>query len=246
LGTNLASVPNGNTTTAGPLRARVYVDGFNFYYGAVKGTVGRKWLDFRRFGERIIPAGAVFDELHYFTTRIAARPNDPDAPTRQDAFLRAIATLEGVFVHEGSFKATKKRRQLVDPQPMGRTRKGKPTAPYRSLEDLGWPRNAWTYNTEEKQSDVNLAVKLVADCLDDLFDVAVVISDDTDLSAPIVLARDRGKRVVVLSPRGYVLDDLASDERDRRTIHRGVLEACQMPDPLALADGTAIHKPESW
>lgn len=55
------------------MRARVYVDGFNFYYGAVRSGRGKKWLDFRRFGERLIPSGSAFDELHYFTTRVTAR-----------------------------------------------------------------------------------------------------------------------------------------------------------------------------
>jgi hypothetical protein len=74
----------------------------------------------------------------------SARPNDPDAPTRQDTFLRAIASLEGVFVHEGSFKATLKRRQLVDPQPTGRSPKGRAAGPYVPLATLGWPSQAWT------------------------------------------------------------------------------------------------------
>lgn len=228
------------------MRARIYVDGFNFYYGAVRGTKGRKWLDFRKFGERIIPKQATFDELHYFTTRVSARPNDLDAPTRQDAFLRALASLSGVFVHEGSFKATLKRRQLVDPQPRATSRKGRPAGPYVPLAHLGWPTHAWTYNTEEKQSDVNLAVKLVADCLDGFVEVAVVVSDDTDLSTPVSLVRQRGCRVLILSPRGYWLKDLAPDQRDLRKIHPGVLEACQMPNPLVLASGAKIHKPKSW
>ena len=228
------------------VRARVYVDGFNFYYGAVRGTQGRKWLDFRKFGERIIPGGAALDEVHYFTTRVSARPNDPDGPTRQDALLRALKTLRGVHVHEGSIKATLKRRTLVDPQPTRTNRKGRPIGPYVSLASLGWPSHAWTYNTEEKQSDVNLAVKLVSDCLDGLIDVAVVVSDDTDLSTPVAVVRARGCRVLILSPRGYWLRDLAPDPRDLRRIHTGVLEACQMPDPIVLAGGGTIRKPRGW
>jgi uncharacterized LabA/DUF88 family protein len=228
------------------MRARVYVDGFNFYYGAVRGAKNRKWLDFRKFSERIIPAAASLDEVHYFTTRVTARPSDPDAPTRQDAFLRALKTLDRVFVHEGSFKATLKRRTLVDPQPTGTGRKGRPAGPYVPLATLGWPSSAWTYNTEEKQSDVNLAVKLVADCLDGLIDVAVVVSDDTDLSTPVALARSRGCRVVILSPRGYALKDLAPDQKDLRRIHPGVLEACQLPDPVKVPGGGEIRKPRGW
>jgi len=228
------------------MKARVYVDGFNFYYGAVRGRQGRKWLDFRKFGERIIPHGTEFDELHYFTTRVTARPDAPHGPTRQDAFLRAIATLPGVHVHEGVFKSKHKRRRLVDPQPMSTSKKGKPGGPYVPLKELGWPTYVWAYNTEEKQSDVNLAVKLVADCIDDLMGVAVVVSDDTDLSTPVALARERGCRVVIVSPRGYWLRELAPEQHDVHSIHAGVLERCQMPDPLVIGDGTEIRKPAGW
>jgi uncharacterized LabA/DUF88 family protein len=225
--------------------ARVYVDGFNFYHGAIKHFRGRRWLNFWTFAERLIPANAVLDEVHYFTTRIHRRPHDPDAPERQATYLRALDSLQGVFVHEGKFKSKHKKVVLVDPQPMNEKR-GKPKDPYTPLKDLGWPRKAWAYSSEEKETDVALGGMLVADCCDDKFEVAVVVTDDTDLAWPIRFVRSRGKRVVVVSPRGYWLKELAPTVDDVRSIHDGVIEQHQLPDPLVLADGSEIAKPARW
>jgi uncharacterized LabA/DUF88 family protein len=183
--------------------------------------------------------------VHYFTTRIHSRPNDPDGPERQATYLRALESLDGVFVHEGKFKSKHKQVVLVDPQPMS-AKRGKPKGPYTRLEDLGWPRKAWAYNTEEKETDVAMGGMLVADCCDGAFDVAVVVTDDTDLAWPIRFVRSRGKRVVVLSPRGYWLKELAPDGNDVRKVHSGVIEQNQLPDPLVLDDGTEISKPNRW
>ena len=55
--------------------------------------------------------------------------------------------------------------------------------------------------TEEKGSDVNIATHLLHDAHMNRFDVAVVVSNDSDLLAPIKIVRyELNKRVGVLSP----------------------------------------------
>ena len=55
---------------------------------------------------------------------------------------------------------------------------------------------------EDKMTDVNIAVELLGDAQDDVFDTAIVISGDSDLSGPIEPVRRRysGKRVIVDFP----------------------------------------------
>ena len=48
------------------MRTRVYVDGFNLYYGALKGTPF-KWLDLVRLAYQLLPAGYSVTKLKYFT-----------------------------------------------------------------------------------------------------------------------------------------------------------------------------------
>jgi hypothetical protein len=54
--------------------------------------------------------------------------------------------------------------------------------------------------TEEKGSDVNLATHLLHDPHMDRFDVAVVISNDSDLLEPIKIARQDLKKEGGLAP----------------------------------------------
>ena len=72
-----------------PYRTIVYVDGFNFFYGAVRGTPW-KWLDpVARFRRVLGPQNALV-RLKYFTARARPSPSDPDVNVRQDAYLRAL------------------------------------------------------------------------------------------------------------------------------------------------------------
>jgi len=68
-----------------------YIDGFNFYYGCVKGTPYNKWLDLSKLCHFLLPKGFQLSRIRYFTARVAGLPENPDAPTRQNIYLRALA-----------------------------------------------------------------------------------------------------------------------------------------------------------
>lgn len=112
---------------------------------------------------------------------------------------------------------------------------------------LGVPRMVDVDKTEEKGSDVNLAVHLVNDAWADRFDVALVISNDSDLAEAISLARQRGKPVGVANPSSdpaikmnYKLYEVASFKRRIEEKH---LKASLLPDPIPK---TTIRKPTGW
>jgi hypothetical protein len=83
------------------MRTHVFVDGFNLYYGAVKGTAFR-WLDIVALSKLLVPAGHTIERVKYFTARVSGA-EDPDAPKRQHAYLSALATLPLVEIHYGRF-----------------------------------------------------------------------------------------------------------------------------------------------
>ncbi len=83
------------------MRTRVYVDGFNLYYGALKGTP-YKWLDLVKLAYQLLPPGYSVTKLKYFTARVSGIP-DAGAPARQQAYLSALATLPEVEVIRGLF-----------------------------------------------------------------------------------------------------------------------------------------------
>ena len=94
------------------MRTRVYVDGFNLYYGALKGTPF-KWLNPVRLSSLVLPEEYAIDRLHYFTARVSGK-TDPMAPARQQTYLKALATLPVVTLHYGRFLAKTVWRPLAN------------------------------------------------------------------------------------------------------------------------------------
>ena len=146
------------------MAANVYVDGFNLYYGCLRRT-SFKWLDLVKLCRALLPAEDV-QRVRYFTARIKGRPGDMEGPARQDAYLRALASNPIVSIHLGHFLQSKVRMMLADPPANG-------------------PRTAEVLKMEEKGSDVNLATYLLVDAFRRDCNLAVVVTNDSDLLEPI-------------------------------------------------------------
>ena len=72
-------------------RTYIYVDAFNFYYGATKSTE-YKWLNLYNMCKHLLPKNNIIN-IKYFTALLSARKNDPNQPVRQKVFLRALETI---------------------------------------------------------------------------------------------------------------------------------------------------------
>lgn len=68
------------------MATNVYVDGFNLYYGCLKGGP-HKWLNLQAFCEVLLPKDDI-RLIRYFTALVSARPDDLDKPQRQQTYLR--------------------------------------------------------------------------------------------------------------------------------------------------------------
>ncbi len=201
-------------------RVMVYVDGFNLYYGLrAKGWRRFYWLDMRALSENLLRRGQRLAGVRYFTTRIAG--NEQAKRRRQSKYLEALASRGGVTIHYGHYLA--KRRQC------------------RSCGAR------WTVY-EEKMTDVNIAVELMGDAQDDRFDTAIVLSADSDLSAPVeaVIERYPDKRAIAVFPPRRRSDRLRRAASASFTVGRKVLKDSQMPDRVVKADGFALKRPARW
>ena len=200
-----------------------YIDGFNFYYGAVRGT-SYKWLDFSALFQKLFPNNTL-GRIRYFTALVKAREPDLEQELRQQMYLRALETLPNLSIHYGHFLTHRDRRPLA-------------SNPAQKVDVL---------RTEEKGSDVNLATYLLLDAFDDEYDTAIVVSNDSDLVHPIEVVRERfGKTVGVLTPHGPKVSWAMRNVADfYRPIRRGVLASSQFPPTLTDRHGT-ISKPRSW
>ncbi len=206
-------------------RTYVYVDGFNLYYGCLRGRPYR-WLDLDAFCRCMLPAHDIL-RINYYTARVGRRTNDPGQSIRQETYLRALNTLPTVRTHFGHFLSHPVRMPLAAPP-------------------LDGSKFVLVRKTEEKGSDVNLATHLLADAYESAFDLAILVTNDSDLLAPVELVRNRlGKNVGVLNPHKHGAKVLAKAASFVRAIRPGVLRANQLPDELVDANGT-FRKPAGW
>ena len=58
------------------MRIYVYVDGFNLYYGCLKGT-SYKWLNIEKLSQFLFPKHSI-KKIKYFTAPVKIRENEKD------------------------------------------------------------------------------------------------------------------------------------------------------------------------
>ena len=92
-------------------RTVVYIDGFNLYYGLLRGTHS-KWLDMIAFANALLPHPEEHEILSvkYFTARVNYDPTDPSAQMRQFIYLAALAAYRPELkIIEGYYKRFRAR-----------------------------------------------------------------------------------------------------------------------------------------
>ena len=106
---------------------------------------------------------------------------------------------------------------------------------------------ATVMKTEEKGSDVNIAAHLINDGYKGLYQVAILVTNDSDLVEPIkIVRRELNLPVGVLNPHSSSPShELRKSATFVKPIRTGVLAASQFPTTLTDATGT-FHKPSKW
>lgn len=203
-------------------RVIAYIDGFNLYFGLKsKGWRRFYWLDVQRLAGRLLRPHQELAGVKYFTSRVSASPSDPGKDRRQAAYLEALATLPLTTCYFGHYLAR--------------------TVRCRSCHAT------WSTH-EEKMTDVNIAVEMLTDAYGNRFDVALLISGDSDLSGPIERIRllYPSKRLVAVFPPNRTSERLRSVATASFSLGRGVISGSILPDPVIKPSGYPITKPTTW
>jgi len=202
------------------------VDAFNLYYGCLRGSP-YKWLDLVALCRVLLPKNQV-ECIKYFTARVGARPGAAGQPTRQQLYLRALETLKPIVeIYYGHYLSHVVRMPLAYPPRFGS----------RFVEVI---------KTEEKGSDVNLATYLISDAYEGRLEAAVLISNDSDLLAPVQLVTRRlGKRVGILNPQLHPSKALRQAATFFKQIRPYALKQSLLPNELEDSVGR-FRKPASW
>lgn len=205
-------------------RTFIYIDGFNLYYRALKKTP-YKWLDLKSLLQKLLSPDNEILSITYFTAIVSGK-KDPQQPIRQKAYINALEKyIPEINVHYGQFLSHPARVPLAKPE--------------------GKKRFANIIKTEEKGSDVNLAVHLLNDAWLNKYDCAVLVSNDSDIAEALKLVKEHHKKLI-----GLILPENCSPSKELikyanfiKTVRKGVLASSQLPNPIP---GTKIHKPNSW
>jgi uncharacterized LabA/DUF88 family protein len=201
----------------------VYVDGFNLYYGCLKRTP-YKWLNLAALAQALLPSDSV-EAIKYFTARVSARPQNPSAPIDQQVYLRALRTVPNLEIIFGHF--------LTHSVPM-------------VLTGVMPAQRVWVDKTEEKGSDVNLAAHLVRDAFQKRFEVAALVTNDSDLAEPVrIVTKELGMPVGILNPHEHHSVTLKLLATFIKRIRQSHLIASQFPPGLTDRKGS-FFKPNSW
>ncbi len=203
-------------------RSIIYIDGFNLYYGALKGS-SEKWLDLEKLFS-LIRQDDIIQQVWYFT----ARTGTPD----QTTYLQALeAASQKLQIEYGLFK-TKKVKCRVSGCSFG------------GLKEFQMP--------EEKGTDVNIALRMLDDAYRGLCDRMVLVSGDSDLVPTIRLIKQRfpSIKITVYVPARDKMRGAARELRSaadkNATLPLDKLSKAQLPNSVVGGLGTLILKPTTW
>ncbi len=195
-----------------------YIDGYNLYFGLRQQNWKRfYWLNLQRLSEQFLRTDQLLVQTKYFTT-IVKRP--ADKRLRQQVFLEALQTLPNFFIYYGHFLS----------------------------DEIVCRRCGHTYTTHhEKMTDVNISVELMMDAFQDRFDLAFLISADSDLVSPIRTVQQLfpSKRVISIFPPGR--SSLALQKVAGGVLRMGRAELSKSLFPDQVLKGSIILKrPSEW
>src|SRR5664279_2305109 len=156
-----------------PDRAAFYIDGFNLYHAVDDlGQPHLKWLDLWALSERLIDPEN--EELVRVTWCTATLSDDVQKMLRHRAYKKAVQSV-GVIPVMGHFVNEEMECRACEA--------------------------TWLKPTE-KQGDVNLAIHLIADAHQNHYDVAYLVTADSDQAATAKKFRTDfpGKRIISVAP----------------------------------------------
>ena len=200
-------------------RVIAYIDGFNLYFGMSDG--GRKdtlWLNIQLLAKNLLKPDQELVFTKYFTSRVK---NDPPKVKRQNTYIEAIETLENCHIFYGNYQSY--------------------------IEECRKCGHSYLYATE-KMTDVNIAVEMLGDAYLDKYDMALLVTGDSDLIPPIKSLHYLfgTKRVFVAFPPNRHNVNIQRAAKGSIIIGKERLKDAQFPDNVVKKDGFILKKPAEW
>jgi len=195
-----------------------YIDGYNLYHGLrEKGWKRFYWINLQQLASQFLKPNQTLAETKYFTTIVKYPENKR---RRQQVFLEALQTIPNFSFFYGHFLS----------------------------DTITCRKCGHAYTTHhEKMTDVNISVELMKDAFEDRFDIAFLMSADSDLVSPIRTVQQLfpRKKVIPIFPPGRFSSAIRGVSKV--TLHIGHVELSKsmLPDQI-IKDGIALKRPTTW
>ena len=187
-------------------------------------SLSKYWIDFVKLFQQFTGINQSLEKVYYFT----APPPDADKFFRQRLLFKTNSLING------------NKFEVIDGKFFPKTVKCK--------------KCNKTYQIfEEKHTDVNIAIKMIDDCLQGYVDTIALVSADGDLLTPLSLINERfpNIKIRIYFPPGLKSDALNNylKSKKKRTVelgkNKGRFLYSVMPD-IVTKDGTTYTIPPKW
>ncbi len=197
----------------------VYIDGFNLYFGLKsKGWKRFYWINLVQLSKNLLKNDQKLVSTKYFTSRVNL---PPDKAHRQNVFIEALETLPDLEIFYGQYQSNS-----VTCNKCGHI----------------------MLRPNEKMTDVNIAVEMLSDAFQNRFDIAILISADSDLSGPIKSIKKffPNKRIILAFPPDRYSFELTKLAHGYFTIGRKKFHDSVFPEFVLKPNGYKLTIPENW
>jgi uncharacterized LabA/DUF88 family protein len=201
-------------------RAAFYFDGFNLYHALdALRQQHLKWVSLHDLSNLLIPSRD--EAVRSIVYFSAYLTHKPDKLVRHRAYVAALEAT-GVECVLGRFKYSDVRCRNCGSE-------------WRSYE--------------EKETDVNIGIRIVRDAFRDVFDVYYLVSADTDLAPVIRMLKNEFPEkefVSVATPRRPHSSEFLRLADRTLKITENALSKCLLPASISRKDGKVIVRPTQY
>ena len=176
------------TISETPNKTAIYIDGYNLYYGRLRGTPF-KWLDVIQLFQVLLAQrdqNESLERVNLFTAHALANfaSHGTSSVEAQSTYHRALKVLYGerfetVYGNHSFDKSGALLPAFVPGQPYDRTNRIR------------------VWKLEEKKTDVNLAIRMYRDTCKGLYDRIILVSNDSDAEPALEAIRQDFPHIMV-------------------------------------------------
>jgi len=214
-------------------RVNAYIDGFNLYHSLKdQGWSKYYWLDIPSLLQGLLKDNQVINTVFYFTSPSV----EPASLKRQTTYIEALERVSltknrHLQVVRGRFESDDVKCSVCND--------------YIRCQECG---QIVSFN-HEKETDVNIAVQMLSDAYEDAFDVALLITADSDQVGTIRTIKKffyDTKKVGVVFPPKRESKHLIKVADFVLHISQNDLGKNQLPEIVEKHDGYKLQRPNTW